>query len=125
MRENQVETQVVCRVSQQERETILSEQRDLHNFLERKADQAFQGECAAQTKLSEAQSELDRREWKMQNADRALYDTGIQLQSQRMELDQANQLTDQTQREKSWLCDELEMRNESFSGRSCKTLSRN
>ena len=86
----------MCRVSQQERETILSEQRDLHNFLERKADQAFQGECAAQTKLSEAQSELDRREWKMQNCDRALYDTGIQLQSQRMELDQANQLTDQT-----------------------------
>ena len=55
----------------------------------------------------------------------ALHDTGIQLQSQRMELDQANQLTDQTQREKSWLCEELEMRNESFSGRSCKTLSRN
>ena len=55
--------------SQQERETILSEQRDLHNFLERKADQAFQGECAAQTKLSEAPSELDRREWKMQNVD--------------------------------------------------------
>ena len=28
-----------------------------------------------------------------------------------MELYQANQLTDQTRREKSWLCDELEMRN--------------
>ena len=43
-----------------QREEILYEKSDLHNFLERKADQAFKGECA---KLSEAQSELDRREW--------------------------------------------------------------
>ena len=84
---NQVETQVACTVPKWN----LSEQRDLRNFLERKPDQAFQGECVAQTKLSEAQSELDRREWKMQNADRALYETGSQLQSQRMELYQANQ----------------------------------
>ena len=100
--------------SQQEKEKILSEQRDLHNFLGRKADQAFQGECAAQTKLSDVQSELDIREWKMQNADRALYETGKELQSQRVELNQANQLTDQTRGEKSWLCDEIEMRNKAF-----------
>ena len=36
--------------SQTEREKILSEQRDLHNFFERKADQAFR-ECAIQTKV--------------------------------------------------------------------------
>ena len=35
----------------------------------------------------------------------------MQLHSQRIELYQANQLTDQTRREKSWFCDELEMRN--------------
>ena len=35
----------------------------------------------------------------------------MQLHSQRIELYQANQLKDQTRREKSWLCDELEMRN--------------
>ena len=34
----------------------------------------------------------------------------MQLHSQRIELYHANQLTDQTRREKSWLCDELEMR---------------
>ena len=55
------------------------------------------------------QSELDRREWKKQNADIALSETGMQLQSQRMELHQANHLTDQTRREQSWLCDESEM----------------
>ena len=46
--------------SQMERERILSEPRDIYDFLERKADHAFQGECAAQTRLSEAQSGLDR-----------------------------------------------------------------
>ena len=69
-------------------------------------ERILQGECAAQTKLSEAQSTLDRREWTMPNAGKALYETGMQLQSQRMELHQANQLTDQTRREKSLLLDE-------------------
>ena len=62
-----------------ERERILSEQRDIHDFLEKKADHAFQGE-------SEAESELDRREWKMRNADIALREIGIQLLFQRVEL---------------------------------------
>ena len=54
--------------------------------------------------LSQAHSELDRREGRMRNADIALCETGMQRQSQRMELYQANQLTDQARREKSWLC---------------------
>ena len=45
-----------------ERERTLSEQRDIHDILEKKAGHACQGESAAQTRLSEAQSELDRRE---------------------------------------------------------------
>ena len=61
----------------------------------------------------------------MQNADIALQETGMQLQSQRMELFQANQMTDQTRREKSQLCDELEMRTRAFSGRSRNKLARN
>ena len=36
--------------SQMERERILSEQRDVHDVLERKADHAFHIECAAQTR---------------------------------------------------------------------------
>ena len=86
----------------------------VHEFLEKKPDQAYQGEFAAQTRLSEAQAESDRRECEMRNADIALYETGMQLQSQRMELDEANQLTYQTRREQSWQCDELEMRNRAF-----------
>ena len=48
--------------SQMERKTILSEQRDIHDFLEKKAGHVFPRECAAQRRLSEAPSELDRRE---------------------------------------------------------------
>ena len=61
------------------------------NFLERKADQAARGEYAVQTRLAEAQSELDRQELKMRCAYRALDESGIQLQSQRMELYLPNQ----------------------------------
>ena len=61
----------------------------------------------------------------MRNADIALYDTGRQLQSQRIKLYQANQLTDQTRREKSWLCDEQEMKNRAFQedrARNCQAI---
>ena len=92
----------MCKNSQMKRER-LSERRDIHDFFEKKADHAFQGEFEAQPKLSEAQSGLDRREWRMRNADIALSATGMQLQSQRMEHYQANQLIDQTRREKSWV----------------------
>ena len=54
----------------------------------------------AQTKLSEAQSELNRQELGMQCADRALHESGIQLYSQRMELYQGTQSNDLSPREK-------------------------
>ena len=72
--------------SQMERERILPEQKDAHDFLEKKADHAFQGEFAAQAKLSE------RREWRMRNAEIVLHETGMQFQSQRMELYQAKSI---------------------------------
>ena len=73
-----------------EREKILSEQGDVHNLFERKAHLIKPSKIAQlRRKLSEAQSELDRREWKVQNPDIALCETGVQLQSQRLELHQA------------------------------------
>ena len=71
-------------LSQMEKDRILSEQKNLHEFLEKKADRAFQGEFAAQTRLSEAQAELDRKEWLRRSADIALCETGRQLESQRV-----------------------------------------
>ena len=37
----------------------LSERRNLHVYLEQKAELAVQGECAAQNRLSEAEPEMD------------------------------------------------------------------
>ena len=108
--------------SLRERERFLSEQRDIHDFPEKKADRAFQGECAAQTRLSEVQFELDRREWRMHNADIALYEIDMQLQS---ELYQSNQLTDQTRREKDLAMWRIRNEKQSCPGRSCSRLPRN
>ena len=45
--------------SQIEKQRILSEQSNFHDHLEKEADQAFQGDFTAQTRLSEARAELD------------------------------------------------------------------
>ena len=68
-------------LSQQEKEKILSERRNLTGYLEKEAERAFQGTCAAQKRLSEAQAEMDRKERKRRNADIALYETNRQLES--------------------------------------------
>ena len=53
-------------------EQILSEKRNLHAYLVQKAEVGFQGECAAQKRFSEAEAEMDRRNWERRNADIAL-----------------------------------------------------
>ena len=61
----------------------------------------------------------------MQNAEIARYENGMKLQCQTMELHQASHLTDQTRREKSWLCDELERRDRALQGdraRNCQEI---
>ena len=56
-------------LSQIEKETSLSEQRSLHDYLDKKAERAFQEEFTAQTRLSEAEAELEKRELDRTNAD--------------------------------------------------------
>ena len=80
-----------------ERVHILSERRNLHAYLEKKAELAFQGDCAAQKRLSEA--EMDIRNEEQRNADIALFETNRELESRRLELYQANQRAEQAQRE--------------------------
>ena len=102
-RENKSRDSVVVHNSYSERKKILFEHSDVRNTIEKRAYQAVGGEQVARTKLSEAQSELDREEAKMQCAD-------SQHHSQRMELYRANQSYDRSQREKSRFCTELKMR---------------
>ena len=55
---------------------------------------------------------MERRNWEQKSSDMALYETNRELESQRLELYQANQWADQeAQREKINLCGELEVKN--------------
>ena len=93
----------------------LSERRNLHVYLEQKAEWAVQGECQAQKKTIWGWStNLTKRNWEQRCSDTALYETDRELASQRLELCEANQWADQAQREKINLCGGLEMRNRRF-----------
>ena len=52
----------------------------------RKAELAVQGDCAAQRRLSEAEADMDRKNWEQQNSNNALFETSREIESQRMEL---------------------------------------
>ena len=54
----------------------------------------------AQQRLHEAEADVVVKHWEKRNADIALYETHQELKSQRLQLQQANQLTDQAQRER-------------------------
>ena len=66
-----------------ERVQTLSERRNPHVYLGQKAELAVQGECAAQKRFSEAQAEMDIRNWERRNSDVALHETNRELESQR------------------------------------------
>ena len=88
--------------------------------LSRKVDRLFK-ENAQLRKISGAVAQMDIRHWEQRNADIALYETR-ELESQRLELYQANQWADQdqAQREKIHLCGELGMRNRIFQERRAR-----
>ena len=110
----------VVREPARERERILSEHRGTVS-LKKRGDQASRGEkelfnqnnLKQEYLLPESRSELNKQELMVENAGRDLHESGLQLHSPRMELYQAIQLSDQSQRAKCWLCTELD-RNERF-----------
>ena len=57
------------------KERIQSERKNLHEYLEKKAERALQGECTAQKRLSEAEVEMDRNSRERRHSDIALYQT--------------------------------------------------
>ena len=67
---------------------------------------------------------MDIRIWEQRNPDIAIYKYNRELESQRLELYQANLWADQAQRENINLCGELEMKNRLFQesrARNCQT----
>ena len=55
-------------------------------------------------------SATEIRNWEKRNSDIALFETHQELESQRLQVQQANQWADQAQRDQISLCVELEMR---------------
>ena len=109
-------------LSQQEKQKIMSERRNLHEYLENEAERAFRGKCVAQRRLCEGEVEMDRRSWERRNSDIALNETNQKLVSQRLELYQANQWPDHAQRENIRLFVELNTKNQVFPGKPNKGL---
>ena len=117
-RENQVETQKLCgNLFQKELDFSLSiekfgtslnceliklfeEKRDAHSRLSE--TEHFSRSLLEEQEnclLSEARSELEMEELRVESADRALQESGLQLDSQRMELYPANHFSDHSMRE--------------------------
>ena len=78
-RVNEFEIWRVCKILTWKGKEFCPNKEIFTTAFEKKDDHVFQGECEARTRSSDAQSELDRREWRMRNADIALYETGMQL----------------------------------------------
>ena len=97
-------------VSREKRDRDLNVVQTLKNRqnLLQKAELAVRGENSAQQRLSEAETEMESRNWEKRNSESALYETHQKLESQRLQLQLANQWAAQAQREKISLCEELE-----------------
>ena len=105
----------------------LSDTQHLHVYLEQQAELPLRGEYAAQKRLSEAEADMEVRNREQKSSGMALCETNRELESQRLELYQANRWADQAQREKIKLCGELEMNNRNFQehrARDCQEISR-
>ena len=86
----------------------LTDRQSLHKFLERKAELAVRRSKVAQKRISEAEADMEIRNWEKRNSDIAYNPINLEL------VQQAIQWADQAQREKISLCGELEMRNSLF-----------
>ena len=92
----------------------LRDRQNLHEIYERKAELAVRGEKLAQQKSHEAEADVEVKHWEKRNSDIAFCEINQEFESQLLQLQQANQLADQSQREKISLFGELEMRNRLF-----------
>ena len=88
-----------------------SDERDLREHLERRAQQAILGENSVQRKLHLNEYNMEIQKLERRNSENALIESRRELESQRVQLLEANQWADQAQRERMHLCSELEMKN--------------
>ena len=92
----------------------LRDRQHLHKILERKAELTVRGEKLAQQRLYEAEADVEVKHWEKRNSGITVYEINQEFESQRLQLQQANQWADQAQRDKISLYGEQEMRNRLF-----------
>ena len=93
-----------------------SDDRDLREHLEGRAQQASHGENSVQKKLYSTELDMEIQNLERRNSEYALFESHRDLGSQSQQLLMANHRADQAQRERIQLCSELEMK-KSFSSR--------
>ena len=76
----------------------LRDRQNLHKILERKAELAMRGEKLAQQRLYQAEADVEVKHWEKRNPDIALFEMKQEYESQRLQLQQANQWADQSQK---------------------------
>ena len=85
----------LCRRGKSDRDVsvvqTLKDRQNLHKIFERKAELAVRREKLAQPRLYEAEADVEVKHWEKRNSDIALYDINQEFESQRLQLQQANQ----------------------------------
>ena len=91
----------------------MRDRENLHKILERKAESSIQGENEAQKNYQRLKADVEIRRWEQRSSEIALHESYRELETQRLQLLQAN-IWDNAQSERISLCGELEMRNKLF-----------
>ena len=97
--------------SLQTQREFFSDERDLREHLERRAQKAILGENSVQRKLYSTEYDMEIQNLERRNSEYALFESQRELESQRLQLLQDIHWTDQAQRERIHLCSELKMKN--------------
>ena len=111
--------------SHQTQKEFYSDERDLREHLERRARHASLGENSAQRKFFSTECNMEIQNMERRNSEYALIESQRELESQRLQLSEANQRADQAQRERIHLCSELEMKSclcRECYARSCREI---
>ena len=74
----------------------------------------MRGEKLVQQRFYEAEADLEVKHWEKRNSDIALHEINQEFESQRLQLQKANQWADKAQRDKISLHGDLEMRKRLF-----------
>ena len=103
----------------------LRERRNLHVYLEQKAELAVQGECAAQRRLSEAESRHGHEKWRTKKFGYCLYENQSRTRISKNGAVSGESMGRSDSKRKDYFCGELDMRNrlfQEFRARNCHDI---